>query len=383
MKANKTNRAIVWLTAIFAALMAMTSCGTSRYAQDMNYVSSMDRQQVVTNEGDSTRNNEVLYLSSVEDDNVIYPELTATEMANAKEVIADNGGKNVDVIIDNTGSRERAASHSNHKDGKHLRDVEDVFEVKNAPAKTNINAGKTSKFFRDKGDSLYFYNAEKHSVHKAEYVGYNVLREKALTGFYVAPDAGFINYNGNWRAMAGARAGYNAKWFDIYGGIDFTSGVKNRDDVNFGKKYDSKVYYFRGMFRWDLSPKGTYYDKFVLEFGVGLMGERRQLAVDYLTGIAESLPENVHMTEDGENTVYHQGYSLIFHACVEANWRVTRNLHVKVGGFAGPGNEYYKGGAEPVKGKFVYGGQLSLSWFIFNKWHKVNPSVASLAVANY
>jgi hypothetical protein len=82
---------------------------------------------------------------------------------------------------------------------------------------------------------------------------------------------------------------------------------------------------------------------------------------------------------EGDGYTYHQGYSLIFHLCVEADYRLTRNLHIKGGIIAGPGNEYYKDGAEPVKGKFVYGGQLSLSWFIFNKWHKVNPSVTSIA----
>lgn len=379
MKAIK-NTVLVWLVAAGAALMAMTttSCASSRF-EDAKYMkSSMDRQQVVTNEG-GAQNSDVLYLSSVEDDNVIYPELTEKEMANAKEVIADNGGKNVDVIIDNTGSRETVVKKAKFLAAKSVRDVEDVFEVKNAPAKTNVNAGKTSKFFRDKGDSLYFYNAQSHSVHEAGYVGYNVLAEKNLTGVYGGVKGGAVYYNGDINPFVGVELGYNWARGNVRAFYSRAFQRKNGDDVNAGASFQGG-YYGVDIFRtFDLTPKGKLYDAIRLEVGVGISNLDRQL--EYAPDLNIDAPEDVEISING--TIYQKGGVALPHVAANLKVRLANNWGLEAGGMFAPVTiEYRKGEAKTATGGVAFDAHLSVV-YVFSKWKKVRPSVASLAVQRY
>lgn len=381
MKPSIKNIALVWLVAICAALMAMTttSCASSRFAEDAKYMkSSMDRQQVVTNEG-GAQNSDVLYLSSVEDDNVIYPELTEKEMNNAKEVIADNGGKNVDVIIDNTGSRETVVNKAKFLAAKSVRDVEDVFEVKNAPAKTNVNAGKTSKFFRDKGDSLYFYNAQSHSVHEAGYVGYNVLAEKNLTGVYGGVKGGAVYYNGDINPFVGVELGYNWARGNVRAFYSRAFQRKNGDDVNPGGFFQG-AYYGVDVFRtFDLTPKGKLYDAIRLEVGLGISNLDRQL--EYAPDLNIDAPDDVDISIDG--TIYQKGGVALPHLALNLKVRLAHNWGIEAGGMFAPVTiEYRKGEARTATGGVAFDAHVSVVYF-FNKWKKVRPSVASLAVQRY
>jgi hypothetical protein len=375
MKAIKN--IVLGLIAVIA-LVSMSSCGTSRYAQDMNYVSSMDRQLVVTNEGGANKQDSVLYLSSVENDDVIYPELTEKEMNNAKEVIADNGGKNVDVIIDNTGSRETVVNKAKFLAAKSVRDVEDVFEVKNAPKATNVQAGKQSKFFRDK-DSLYFYNAQDKTVHEAAYVGYNVLAEKNLTGVYGGVKGGAVYYNGDINPFVGVEIGYNWARGNVRAFYSRAFQRKNNDDVNPGGAFQGG-YYGVDIFRtFDLTPKGKLYDAIRLEVGLGISNLDRQL--EYAPDINIDAPEDVTINVDG--TIYQKGGVALPHVAANLKVRLAHNWGLEFGGMFAPITiEYRKGEARTATGGIAFDAHMSVV-YVFSKWKKVRPSVASLAVARY
>jgi hypothetical protein len=382
MEANIKNTALVWLVAICAAIMAMTttSCASSRYAEDSKYMkSSMDRQQVVTNEGGANKQDSVLYLSSVEDDEIVYPELTEAEMNNAKEVVANTNGKSVDVIIDNTGSREEVVKKAKFLAAKSVRDVEDVFEVKNAPAKTNVNAGKTSKFFRDKNDSLLFYNAQSHSVHEAGYVGYNVLAEKNLTGVYGGVKGGAVYYNGDINPFVGLEIGYNWARGNVRAFYSRAFQRKNGDDVNAGGAFQGG-YYGVDIFRtFDLTPKGKLYDAIRLEVGLGISNLDRQL--EYAPDLNIDAPDDVDISIDG--TIYQKGGVALPHVALNLKVRLANNWGLEFGGMFAPITiEYRKGEARTATGGIAADAHMSVIYF-FNKWKKVRPSVASLAVQRY
>lgn len=371
MKAIKN--IVLGLIAVIA-LVSMSSCGTSRYAQDMNYVSSMDRQQVVSEEGDSTRNNEVLYLSSVENDDVIYPELTAKEMANAEQIEV-NTDSNVDVVIDLTGSREDVVSKAKFLAAKSVRDVEDVYEIKNAPAKTNVNAGKTSSFFRDQNDSLYFYNAQNHTVHQAAYVGYNVLAEKNLTGVYAGVKGGAVYYNGDINPFVGVELGYNWARGNVRAFYSRAFQRKNGDDVNAGGAFQGG-YYGVDIFRtFDLTPKGKLYDAIRLEVGLGISNLDRQL--EYAPELNIDAPEDVTINVDG--TIYQKGGVALPHVAANLKVRLANNWGLEAGGMFAPITiEYRKGEARTATGGIAFDAHVSVVYF-FNKWKKVRPSVTSIA----
>lgn len=356
-----------------AALMAcMTSCGSSRFAQDMNYVSSMD-QTLVTNEGGTQ--DSVLYLSSVENDEVIYPELTEAEMAKAEQIEVNTDGQNVDVIIDNTGGREEVVTKSKFLAAKSVRDVEDVYEVKNAPAKTNVNAGKTSSFFRDQNDSLYFYNAETKAVHKASYVGYNVLAEKNLTGFYAGPTGGVVYYNADFNPFVGVEAGYNFARGNVRAFYSRAFQRKNGDDVNAGASFEG-AYYGVDIFRtFDLTPKGKLYNAYRLEIGIGISNLDRQL--EYRPELNINAPKDVNIEVDG--TIYQKGGVAMPHITFNFMARFSKNLSGEVGGMFSPFTiEYRKGEARTASGGVAFGAHVSVVYF-FNRWKKVRPSVTSIA----
>lgn len=372
MKAIKN--IVLGLIAVIA-LVSMSSCGTSRYAQDVKYMeSSMDRQLVVTNEGDA-QNSDVLYLSSVEDDEVIYPELTEAEMARAEQIEVNTDGKNVDVVIDNTGSREEVVNKAKFLAAKSVRDVEDVFEVKNAPKATNVNAGKTSKFFRDKNDSLLFYNAQSHSVHEAGYVGYNVLAEKNLTGVYGGVKGGAVYYNGDINPFVGVELGYNWARGNVRAFYSRAFQRKNNDDVNPGGSFQGG-YYGVDIFRtFDLTPKGKLYDAIRLEVGLGISNLDRQL--EYAPELNIDAPEDVTINVDG--TIYQKGGVALPHIALNLKVRLAHNWGLEAGGMFAPITiEYRKGEARTATGGIAADAHISVVYF-FNRWKQVRPSVTSIA----
>jgi hypothetical protein len=370
MKAIKN--IVLGLIAVIA-LVSMSSCASSRFAQDMNYVSSMDRQQVVSEEGDAQ--DSVLYLSSVEDDEIVYPELTAKEMAEAEQVEVNADGKNVDVVIDLTGSRETVVNKAKFLAAKSVRDVEDVFEVKNAPAKTNVNAGKDSKFFRDDKDSLFFYNAQTKSVHKAAYIGYNVLAEKNLTGFYAGPRGGVVYYNADFNPFVGVELGYNFARGNVRAFYSRAFQRKNNDDVNAGGAFQGG-YYGVDIFRtFDLTPRGKLYDAVRLEVGLGISNLDRQL--EYAPDINIDAPEDVTINVDG--TIYQKGGVALPHVALNLKVRLANNWGLEFGGMFAPITiEYRKGEARTATGGIAADAHVSVVYF-FNKWKKVRPSVTSIA----
>lgn len=333
----------------------------------------MDRQQVVTNEGGTQ--DSVLYLSSVEDDEIVYPELTAKEMAEAEQVEVNADGKNVDVVIDLTGSREEVVNKAKFLAAKSVRDVEDVFEVKNAPAKTNVNAGKTSSFFRDQNDSLYFYNAETKAVHKASYVGYNVLAEKNLTGFYAGPRGGAVYYNSDFNPFVGIELGYNWARGNVRAFYSRAFQRKNGDDVNAGGAFQGG-YYGVDIFRtFDLTPKGKLYDAIRLEVGLGISNLDRQL--EYAPELNIDAPEDVTINVDG--TIYQKGGVALPHVALNLKVRLAHNWGIEAGGMFAPITiEYRKGEAKTATGGVAFDAHVSVIFF-FNKWKKVRPSVTSIA----
>jgi len=373
MKASIKN-IVLGLIAVIA-LVSMSSCGTSRYAQDMKYMeSSMDRQQVVSEEG-GAQNSDVLYLSSVEDDNVIYPELTAKEMAEAEQITVNTEGQKVDVIIDNTGSREEVVNKAKFLAAKSVRDVEDVYEVKNAPKTTNVQAGKTSKFFRDKNDSLLFYNAQDKTVHEASYVGYNVLAEKNLTGVYGGVKGGAVYYNGDFNPFVGVELGYNWARGNVRAFYSRAFQRKNNDDVNAGGAFQGG-YYGVDIFRtFDLTPKGKLYDAIRLEVGLGISNLDRQL--EYAPDINIDAPEDVTINVDG--TIYQKGGVALPHLALNLKVRLAHNWGIEAGGMFAPITiEYRKGEAKTATGGVAFDAHISVIYF-FNKWKKVRPSVTSIA----
>jgi hypothetical protein len=339
----------------------------------------MDRQLVVTNEGGANKQDSVLYLSSVENDDVIYPELTEAEMAKAEQVEVNADGKNVDVVIDLSGSREEVVNKAKFLAAKSVRDVEDVFEVKNAPAKTNVNAGKDSKFFRDGQDSLYFYNAQTKSVHRASYVGYNVLFEKNLTGVYGGVKGGAVYYNGDFNPFAGIELGYNWARGNVRAFYSRAFQRKNGDDVNAGGAFQGG-YYGVDVFRtFDLTPKGKLYDAIRLELGLGISNLDRQL--EYAPELNIDAPEDVTINVDG--TIYQKGGVALPHVAANLKVRLANNWGLEFGGMFAPITiEYRKGEARTATGGIAADAHVSVVYF-FNKWKKVRPSVASLAVARY
>lgn len=372
MKAIKN--IVLGLIAVIA-LVSMSSCGTSRFAQDMKYMESSMDQTLVTNEGDSTRNNEVLYLSSVEDDNVIYPELTAKEMARAEQIEVNTGDKNVDVVIDLSGSREEVVTKSKFLAAKSVREVEDVFEVKNQPVKTDVYAGKDSKFFRGENGSLYFYNAEKHSVHEAAYNGYNVLFEKNLTGFYGGLKGGAVYYNGDINPYVGLEGGYNWARGNVRFFYSRAFQRKNGDDVNPGGSFQGG-YYGVDIFRtFDLTPRGKLYDAIRLEIGLGISNLDRQL--EYAPELNIDAPEDVTINVDG--TIYQKGGVALPHVAANLKIRLANNWGFETGGMFAPITiEYRRGEAKTATGGVSFDAHVSFIYF-FNKWKKVRPSVTSIA----
>ena len=369
MKAIKN--IVLGLIAVIA-LVSMSSCGTSRYAQDMKYVSSMD-QTLVTNEGGAQ--DSVLYLSSKEDDGVIYPELTEAEMAKAEQITVNTEGQKVDVIIDNTGSRETVVKKSKFLAAKSVRDVEDVFEVKNAPVVTNVNDGKTSKFFRGENYALYFYNAKNHTVHEAEYVGYNVLQEKNLTGVYGGPKGGAVYYNGDFNPFVGVELGYNWARGNVRAFYSRAFQRKNNDDINPGGFFQGG-YYGVDIFRtFDLTPKGKLYDAIRLEVGLGISNLDRQL--EYAPELNIDAPEDVKINVDG--TIYQKGGVALPHLALNLKVRLAHNWGLEFGGMFAPITiEYRKGEARTATGGIAADAHVSVVYF-FNKWKKVRPSVTSIA----
>lgn len=353
----------VVLVALLTA--ATTSCSTSKYAQTDNMTPFLNERsnsyEIEADDESLVSTGEVIEISSDE----------------VEEIENIDSNKDVTINIDLSGSREKSASESHILEAEYAKRVEDVFAYKNEPKLTNVHAGKTSKFFKTKNDSLMFYNAETSTVHEARNVGLNVLEQHKLSGPYLGGIAGILGYNGELHTFAGLKAGVNTKLFNVYGWYAFTHGVKNEDDIEPGKWYDSRYWGVRVMWRAiDLTPKGKLLKKLVWEFGVGLSSYSRQLK--YQNELDVEIPEGMDVEITYNDVIYQRGNVTMPHVATDIKLRLGYNSGLELGGMFSPWtSEYHKGEATAAKGSHAWDVHASFILFIGNSWKKVNPSVGS------
>lgn len=351
---------------LLVAAAVMASCGSAKYA-------AADQMTPYLN------NNSDSYEIEADDESLVSTgeviEISADEVEEIENINAD--GKDVTINIDLSGSREKSASESHLLEAEYAKRVEDVFAYKNEPKLTNVHAGKTSKFFKTKSDSLMFYNAETNTVHEARNVGLNVLEQHKLSGLYGGVIGGVLGYNGDLNWFGGAKLGYNCKKFNFYGWYSFASAVKNEDDVNPGNWYDSRYWGVRAMYRAiDLTPKGKLLKKIVWEFGIGFSCYNRQLK--YQNELDVEIPEGMDVEITYNDEIYQRGGVTMPHVATDIKLRLGYNCGFELGGMFSPWtSEYHKGEATAAKGNFAFDVHASLILFIGNSWKKVNPSVGS------
>ena len=327
--------------AILAAGMTMTSCSSSRMAEQENYYKAFEKEAVVETPAEA----EPVAESEVDDFvEVNEPEeLAAAQAAEAPKAETPKADVEVEgegtIVIDKTSSKERALAKTRKLATRVVKDVEYVQDAK----------GKV--------------------------IGENVLAEKNLNGFYVKPEATVIYFNDRPNFGGGLALGLSTPHWDFSVGGGAASAFKNKDDVNAGENILSWYIHGDAMYAIDLTPKGQLYGKHQLKVGVSLWGYRRQLEEDVTPDLIIDEGVDVEVIKVKGSTVYHRGFT--FAPCLKLAYdcRLTYNLHLQAEVFGGPTSEYFKGGS---KGRWCGGANLGVIVY-FNSWKKVNSSVGASA----
>lgn len=383
MKYNK-NIALVWLVAIFSALM--TSCRTSQSAADeyRQYLSERpDVAEKLALEEETT----VVVPEAIEDSLSATAEDISAEvgesilskserrkLTDAEQVVVDAtaDGADINIKIDARGSQSEARKHS-FLEGKYDRIYEPVYSSK---GKTRVDLGKESDVFNQNG-KMFWYDAPKQELHQLNHVGDHVVAEHKTTGLFVAPFAGALFYNHDINPFVGGVVGYNVARWTIYGFYTRAWNKTNEDDVNPGKSYTSSYWGVRLGYRIDLSPKGSFHDRLVLTPFIGWASLGRELTSK--EDVEIEVPEGVNYEFKYDDTDYKRGGVSLPHVGFDLSWRIGKRCRLFGGGaFHFVTDEYHKGHSTSAKGNFAYEVHIGFSVNLFTGWKKVAPNLGGI-----
>ena len=383
MKYNK-NIALVWLVAIFSALM--TSCRTSQSAAD-EYRQYLSERQDVAEKLGLEEETSVIIPEVVEDSLSATAEDISSEvgesilskserrkLTDAESIVVDAtaDGADIDIKIDARGSKAEARKHS-FLEGKYDRIYEPVYE---SVGKTRVDLGKESDMFSQNGKT-FWYDAPKKELHQLNHVGDHVVAEHKTTGLFVAPFAGALFYNHDINPFAGAVIGYNVARWTIYGFYTRAWNKTNEDDVNPGKGYTSSYWGVRLGYRIDLSPRGSFHDRLVLTPFIGWASLGRELTSK--EDVEIEVPEGVNYEFTYDDTDYKRGGVSLPHIGFDLSWRIGKRCRLFGGGaFHFVTDEYHKGHSTSAKGNFAYEVHIGFSVNLFTGWKKVAPSLGGI-----
>jgi hypothetical protein len=386
MKYNKKNIALVWLVAIFSALMA-TSCSTARTAAD-EYRQYLSERPDVAEKLDLESETSVIIPEAIEDSLSATAEDISSEvgesilskserkkLTNAEEIIVDatENGADIEIKIDARGTKSEARKLS-FLEGKYDRLWDPVYASK---GKTKVDLGKESDLFTQRGKT-FWYDAPKKELHQLEHVGDHVVAEYKLTGFNIAPWGGGLYYGNRWNLFAGGKIGYNTKACKAYIGVAYADATKNGDDINAGGKYGS-WYIEAGIgYRFDLTPKGKLWDKFTIAPIASIGFYTRQLEMK--EDLEIQVPEGVNYEFNYDDTDFIRGTVIMPQIGLDAKLRLSKVVSLEASyRFAPWTHEYRKVHSTAANGQTAHTVSLSLVIFPFNGgWKKVAPSLGGI-----
>ena len=384
MKYNK-NIALVWLVAIFSALM--TSCRTSQSAAD-EYRQYLSERPDVAQKLDLEEETSVIIPEVVEDSLTANAEDISSEvgesilskserkkLTDAENVVVDatENGADIEIKIDARGTKDEARKHS-FLEGKYDRIYEPVYASK---GKTRVDLGKESDVFNQNG-KMFWYDAPRKELHQIEHVGDHVAAEYKLTGFNIAPWGGGLYYGNRWNLFAGGKIGYNTKACKAYVGVAYADATKNGDDINAGGKYGSWYIEAGFGYRFDLTPKGKLWDKFTVAPIVSIGFYTRQLEMK--EDLEIQVPQGVNYEFNYDDTDFIRGTVIMPQIGLDAKLRLSKVVSLEASyRFAPWTHEYHKGHSTAASGQTAHTVSLSLVIFPFNGgWKKVAPNLGGI-----
>lgn len=384
MKKSK-NIALALIAA--SALMALTSCSTSRTAAD-EYRQYLSERQDVAEKLGLEEETTVVVPEAIEDSLSANAEDISSEvgesilskserkkLTNAEQVVVDAtaDGANIDVKIDARGS-QTAARKLSFLEGKYDRIYEPVYE---SVGKTKVDLGAQSDLFTQRGKT-YWYDAPRKELHQLNHVGDHVVAEYKLTGFNIAPWGGGLYYGNRWNLFAGGKIGYNTKACKAYIGVAYADATKNGDDINAGGKYGSWYIEAGFGYRFDLTPKGKLWDKFTIAPIASIGFYTRQLEMK--EDLEIQVPEGVNYEFNYDDTDFVRGTVIMPQIGLDAKLRLSKVISLEASyRFAPWTHEYHKGHSTAANGQTAHTVSLSLVIFPFNGgWKKVAPNLGGI-----
>jgi len=254
-----------------AAMTGMTSCSSSRYAEEANYKAALE-QRVAQLEAAQAQAEEAEEAAEV-DDFVEVNEETEERAAVAAEAPKAEAKK----------TAEAPAKKAPAKKAEKLSadEMENAIEI---TLKKGIGAGYDAEkerkaagllsakylvdaksFYDEDGNIIVFKDAAGNKFTQVEWT------KKRVTGFYVGAGAEYFMLGNQGSFGPALFAGITLPYFFIEG--DWSMGKSDwhkERSVNTGS-YTSMKAGVKAGFRLDLSPKGGYKEKFVISVGAGYL----------------------------------------------------------------------------------------------------------------